>query len=173
MRARLRAFAIVGALLCLPEPVHPGAMQNDELGRLEGELQDIEGRIEEADALLRRIDAGGVYLVTNGMVVGIVTQEQLVEWATDQLYREGTGIGGGREQDFVLRRVQQAVAGSPRLTASLREARRQDATRQEVVRRNLVRLRASAADSSRSRSAPCTRSASTAAHNRSRPPAPA
>jgi hypothetical protein len=144
MRCRPLAFAIAGAFLWLSVPAQAAGAPDADRARFEGELEALDGRIQEAEGLLQRIDRGGVYLVTNGMVVSVVTREQLVEWATDQLYREGAGIGGGQDRAFVLRRVQGAVAGSPRLIASLREALREDRVQRQVVQARLAQLRAAA-----------------------------
>ncbi len=145
MRARIMGWAIAGTLSWLPTPAHPAVAQGSDptgspgpietraqLFELEREHGELSSRIDQADRLLQQVDAGAM-LIPTGMGMQAVERDRIVEWATDQLAREGMGIGGTVGQQEVLRRVQQWAATGTRLAAALRQARSDDFTRQQAV----------------------------------------
>lgn len=150
----LVAWALAGLIGCVAWP----AIAQRDAADLAYELEILNLRIDDADRLLREAEAGN-YLIPTGPVMVVMSRDRLVEWATDQLYREGAGISevgqetvnrpiqpdevGGQER--TLRRVREIVAGTPVVTATLRQARQDDMMRREDVRRELARLNSAGA----------------------------
>jgi len=141
-RQRFRGWEIAAALLWLLGPVQPVAAQTaNAIGSLETELAFVNARIAEADRLLQEL-IWGRYLVPRGIGLAVMTRDQLVEFATEQLYRSGTGIGGAETgQEEALNWVRTAVAGNAVRAAALRQARQDDLSRQVEIRRELDQRR--------------------------------
>ncbi len=156
MHARMMGWAMAGTLAWFPLSARPAAAQDSgqaesadpaygrvRLGELIGEGIELRARIVEADRLLEQVAAGAM-LVSTGMGMRAMARDRIVEWATEQIYREGTGIGGSLGQQEVLRRVQQWAAIGTRLAAALRQARSADMTREQAVVAEIDRENAAA-----------------------------
>ena len=145
MRHRLFGWAVACVLSWLLSPGQAAAQARIMIERLQSELEVLNVRIEEADGLLRQIDAGGGYLMGNRMILVVVPRDEVIRWATEHLYNEGTDSGYSVGQAEVLRRVQLWVGRSPGLIAALRQTRQEDVSRRGVVERELASLRAAQA----------------------------
>ena len=154
MRHRIIGCAMAGSLLALAAASQPVAAQDagdpssapsqpavkpiDQLDNLAGELGIVNERVAEADDLLQQIDAGGGYLVSDGLILTVMTAEQLSNAIAERLFLEGTGEVSG---EAVARDVRNTIAGNPRMVASLRAARTSDLARIAVIERQLEHLR--------------------------------
>ncbi len=156
---RLMGWAIAGAIWCCTAPAL--AQQGDatySAQSLRMELEVLDDRINEADRLIQRAEAGE-FLVPTGMSMIVVSRDRLIEWATQQIYLEGTGIAEVGQaavgqpladnqvagQEEVLRRVRRVVAGTRAVLATLREAREDDALQRAQVQHDLAALAGAAA----------------------------
>lgn len=161
MKRWIIATAIAGFLLGTAGAAQPAAAQagaarpmqdrQDRIRRIQSELADLDVKIEETDRLSRQLDEVKARDGEEGILAQdrasarliVLSRDQLIERVTEQIYRDGTGIGAQVDTDKIVPNLRKFVEASKKLKEGLRQAREDYAKERDKLQREIAELRES------------------------------